>query len=394
MLNQVAVDIDSQERIACQKELFAIPDGTHYLNCAYMSPMLRSTRSVINKWLDRMACPDFAADDFFEPANKARSLFAELINTDQPDRVAIIPSASYGIASAARNVTVRSSQNLIILADQFPSNYYAWKTISNETNAELRIVPRPDTTDNRGQKWNESILAGIDRNTAVIAVPNVHWTDGTRFDLEAIGKKARSVGAKLIIDGTQSIGALPFDQTRIKADAIICAGYKWLLAPYGVGIAYFADTFADGKPIEENWITRAGSENFSGLRYTNRFQPGAQRFDAGGRSNFVHINALVNSLEQLARWSPASIQDYCDRLFSPLTALMDHGFAIENRDYRGAHLFGIRIPSELDPVAVSNSLDGENIRTSVRGAAIRISPHVYNDVRDVESLATALLSLR
>jgi selenocysteine lyase/cysteine desulfurase len=106
----------------------------------------------------------------------------------------------------------------------------------------------------RGSVWNEKILSAIDNNTRAVALGNVHWADGTLFQLEEIRKRTRDVGALLIVDGTQSVGVMPFDVKKIQPDALVCAGYKWLLGPYSIGLAYYSEYFDEGTPIEESWL--------------------------------------------------------------------------------------------------------------------------------------------
>ena len=96
------------------------------------------------------------------------------------------------------------------------------------------------------------------------------------------------MGARFVIDGTQSVGALPFDVGHTRPDAVACAGYKWLTGPYSVGTAWYGPAFDGGTPIEENWITRAGSDRFNELvNYRDDYRPGAIRYDVSERSNFI-----------------------------------------------------------------------------------------------------------
>ena len=128
----------------------------------------------------------------------------------------------------------------------------------------------------------------------MVALPHVHWTDGVRLDLEAIGRRAREVGAALVVDGTQSVGAMPFNVTSIQPDAVICAAYKWLTGPYSIGLAYYGQRYDDGVPSEETWIGRLGSEDFRRLvDYEDAYRPGAARYDVGECSNFVLIPMLI-----------------------------------------------------------------------------------------------------
>ena len=279
------------ELLSCQKHAFSLPDGLHYLNCAYMSPLPNIVELAGIEGIRRKRVPSkITPADFFEDGEGVRRLFADLIHLSHPDHIALIPSVSYGMAIVARNVPVSKEQNIVVLSEQFPSNIYPWRRMWKEKGVEIKTVSPPEKTSGRAVGWNTKILEAINADTAIVAMGHVHWADGTLFDLEAIGSRARSVGAALVIDGTQSIGALPFDVNKIQPDVLICAGYKWLLGPYGIGLAYFGPRFHDGIPLEENWIGRLNSDQFSRLvQYEDRYQPGVKRFDVGERSNFILI---------------------------------------------------------------------------------------------------------
>ena len=378
--------------LTCQREAFSLPRAVHYLNCAYMGPLSQAVQQAGVRGVLRKADPStLAAADFFEEANLARDLFARLVNVDDASRVAIIPSASYGIAIAARNLPCAAGQNIVVTAEQFPSNVYAWRKLAQRRKARLRTVSAL-SVQQRGSAWNEALIDAIDERTAIVAIPNVHWTDGTRFDLERIAARARSFGAAVVIDGTQSVGALPFDVQKIKPDALICAAYKWLLGPYSLGFAYFGQRFDHGEPLEENWIAREGSEDFRGLvNYRDEYQPGALRYDVGERSNFALLPMAIAALEQILAWQPARIQDYCRTLFGEaIDELRTMGFAVESSAWRGAHLFGIRMPAGLDLQTLHADLQRAQVVAALRGSALRVAPNIYNDAQDVAALLDVL----
>ena len=204
------------------------------------------------------------ASDFFSQSNEIRWRFARLVGAADPSRIAVIPSVSYGVAIAARNLAVEKGQNIVLLHEQFPGNVYGWRRRAEDRGAEIRTVAPPEGST-RGAVWNERIIESIDQSTAVVTVPHVHWTDGTVFDLVAIGRRVREVGAALVVDGTQSVGAFPFDVAEIQPDALIVAAYKWLLGPYSTAVAYLGPRFDDGVPLEETWLGRAGSDDFKSL---------------------------------------------------------------------------------------------------------------------------------
>lgn len=381
--------------LACQKSRFSLPDDEHYLNCAYMSPLSVAVESAGITGIARKRVPSRLTQlDFFSEASRARTLFARLVNAPDPSRIAILPAASYGLAVAARNLPAAAGQNIVVTHEQFPANVYPWRRVAETRGVELRTVRPPDGGEGRGREWNARLLEAIDARTAIVALGHVHWTDGTKFDLEAIARRAREVGAAVVVDGTQSVGALPFDVQAIQPDALVCATYKWLMGPYSMGFAYFGPRFDDGEPLEETWLGRAGSEQFKDLvNYRSEYQPGAIRYDVGERTNFALMPMAIAGLEQLLEWQPARIQDYVAGLTAPLfDRVRAAGYTVEDAAFRGAHLFGLRAAAGVDITAVNDRLRARKVHVSLRGSAIRVSPHVYNGARDIDALADALAS--
>lgn len=379
--------------LTCKYAKFSLPTNITYLNCAYMSPMLKSVESAGLRGVRSKRNPaNIRPEDFFTVTRELKAQFASLIKAPGADRIAIIPSASYGLATVTKNVKLKKGEHVLVAAEQFPSNYYPWQSLCSETGAEIKVVsPEKDFKD-RGKIWNEKFIDSIDTQTKVVAVAHAHWADGTLFDLASLRKRTREVGALLIIDGTQSVGALPFDVREIQPDALICAAYKWLLGPYSIGLAYYGDYFNDGKPIEENWIHRLDSENFSGLvNYESWYQAGAARYGMGEHSNFILAPMALKAIAQINRWGVENIQQYCKSITEPaIAALREKGYLIEELPYRGSHLFGVRHANGLTPERVKEKLNKAKIYVSVRGTAIRVSPNVYNDAEDLNRLVKAL----
>ncbi|ELR71064.1 Cysteine desulfurase [Fulvivirga imtechensis AK7] len=388
--------MEVQQLLKNQSEKFNLPDNQIYLNCAYMSPMLKSVEEAGIAGIRRKRNPaSVAPEDFFSETEILRQEFGKLIGTEEYQRIVVIPSVSYGIASVTNNIDIKPGESIITMGEQFPSNYYPWKNLCERSGATLKAIKAPDTFQNRGRLWNQKILDAIDSNTKVVAMAHVHWADGTLFDLKAIREKTHSVGALLVIDGTQSIGALPFDIKEIAPDALICAGYKWLFGPYSIGLAYYGKYFDYGKPIEENWINRADSEDFASLvSYQDAYQPGALRYEVGEHSNFILVPMMLEALKQINAWKPSNIQEYCASITAQaLKRLNDSNFIVEDSRYRGEHLFGIRAKAGINQQRLKTLLARENILVSVRGDAVRVAPHLYNTSDDMERLIDGLLQL-
>ena len=369
-----------------QHELFEIPEGVAYLNCAYMSPQLRSVREIGERAVARKSRPwEITSDDFFDDAEKTRALFARLVGAEA-DGVALIPSVSYGIAVAAANVKVEPGEYILILEDQFPSNVYPWHELAKRRGAKLITVPRPVDHD-----WTPAVLSHLNEDTAVVAVPNCHWTDGSLLDLRRIGGRAREVGAALVVDGIQSLGAHPFDVAEVGPDFLVASAYKWLLGPYGVGFLYVGESYRAGTPIEHNWINRRGSADFSRLvSYQDTFQPGARRYDVGERSNFVLLPMANEALRQILDWGVENVS----KTIGELTALIEEeakkrGIEAIPAKRRARHMVGLKLGSAV-PEDLATQLAGEDIFVSLRGENVRLSPHLYNTAEDVDRLFAAL----
>jgi selenocysteine lyase/cysteine desulfurase len=359
-----------------------------------MSPLLKSVEKAGIEGIKRKRNPfSISTSDFFGDTEKVRAEFAKLIRAPDKKQIVIIPSVSYGMANVVANVRISKGENMIVAAEQFPSNYYPWQKLASEKQAELKVISPPSDLAGRGKIWNERILQSIDSKTKLVALGHVHWADGTLFRLAEIRKRTREVGSLLVIDGTQSVGALPFDVEQIQPDALICGGYKWLMGPYSLGLAYYGPYFDGGKPIEENWINRKHSENFAGLvNYQNEYQPGALRYEVGEHSNFILVPMLLAALKQINAWKPKNIQQYCYKIAPDAIAeLRENGFWIEDEKNRANHLFGVRLPEGIDREKLKIRLQKNNISVSFRGDAIRVSPNVYNKESEMRKLAQVLI---
>tara|TARA_Y100001934_G_scaffold215689_2_gene255666 strand:+ start:1504 stop:2661 length:1158 start_codon:yes stop_codon:yes gene_type:complete len=376
----------SAKMIPCQRHLFDIPRDVAYLNCAYISPIPNATRDAGQAGLARKSMPwTIAAEDFFSESEIVRGLFANLIGA-KPDEVAIIPSASYGVGIAAANVAFEPDQSILVLEEQFPSNLYPWRQLSADNEGLLITVPRPSDGD-----WTTAIINTLDSTTAVVAIPHCHWTDGGLIDLERISSACREHRAALVIDATQSLGALELDVTQVQPDFLISASYKWLLGPYSLGFVYVAPKHHDGRPLEQTWIGREGSQGFVDLvNYRDTFQPGARRYDVGERSNFALIPAARASLELIAGWGVDEIASTLGAMTNEIASRAQSlGLTSQPEHLRASHFLGIRFPEGM-PGNLVERLSAAGVYVSVRGTSMRVTPHLYNDTQDVDRLFDVL----
>jgi selenocysteine lyase/cysteine desulfurase len=371
--------------IPCQRDLFDIPAEIAYFDCAKMSPLMRSAGEAGVRGLMRKAHPwDLKAKHWFDESDRVRALYARLIGAN-PGDVAIVPSVSYGMATAMANVPVAAGQTIVTLAEDFPSTVYGCRALAKRSEARLVTIEPPGTG-----RWSDFLLEAIDGDTALVCAPHTHWVHGTMFDLEAIGRRCRSVGAALVLDTTQSTGALPLDLQAVDPDYAVAASYKWLFGPYSLGFLYVAPRHQTGRPIEEGWVTRKGAEDFRRLSaYEEALEPDARRFDMGERSNFALLPVAGAAISQLLDWGVAKVAETLGAANDALAArLAPHGIlAGENR---APHFLSVRFAKGL-PEGIEERLAAERVHVSLRGDRMRITAHLYNDESDRDRLVRGLI---
>jgi len=374
-------------KLSNQRHLYDIPDDVSYLNCGYMSPLMDTVREAGVRGLSAKRHPwTITPPDFFTGSNRMREAFAALVHAS-PEDIAIVPAASYGMSAAAKNLPLSKGQTVIVAEDQFPSHLFPWRERARDVGAEVCTVGRPDNDD-----WTEAVLETLDRRTAILAVPHCHWTDGGLFDLERLSSECRERNIALALDVTQSAGALPLDVRTVQPDFLTAATYKWLMGPYSLGVLYVSKRWQEeGTPLEQNWIHRKGSENFSRLvDYEDAFAPGAVRFDVGERSNFALVPAAEAGIRQLLEWGVENIAETLGAVTASIAERASElGLSSIANDKRAGHYLGLKMPGGLPP-NLPAELAKRNVYVSVRGPSIRVTPHLYNNEGDVDRFFTAL----
>jgi selenocysteine lyase/cysteine desulfurase len=372
-----------------QRHLFDIPRGIAYFNSAYYSPQLNESRDRLIEGVRAKSSPwTRLADSFFDDADKLRGLWSRLYGGDA-DGYAVVPAASYALSSAARIMEsqLKPGDQILVIAEEFPSNVLPWRRAAHETGAALQTVPRPADSN-----WGAAILSAIDARVKVVAVSTCHWTNGARIDLEPIGAACRNNGSVLVVDATQTFGAMPFSMDSVQPDFLAAASYKWQLGPYGIGLFYVAPRWRSSRPLEESWLARDNARDFTSLaNYSDTYMAGARRFDVGEKVTFTTLPGAIAALEQIEAWGVAQIADSLSAINATISSHLGRlGFGLPDETQRCPHMFGAVLPATFKASNLVAELRKRDIFISQRGNSLRFAPHLHVDDHDVTRLLEAL----
>lgn len=376
-----------------QRHLFSIPSDVTYLDAAYMSPIPNSAAEAGAKGSLVKAAPwDMTIGNYYDDVERARELAASFIGATADD-IAVIPATSYGIAVAASNVPVPPGSVIIMMDNEHTSHRYAWYELAQQKGARVVTAPRAP-----GQSWGEALVAtirGSDAPVAVVAGTLVHWFEGMTVDIEAVADAARSVGASLVMDGTQWVGALPFDVSRVRPDFLSFATYKFLLGPYRLAFLYADRAWHDnGRPIEfHSWNRRGGERPDFYLETMPGYLPGARRYDMGERSDFAVLPVAIKALELLQEWGVPAVNERLAYLNGLIWSEAERrAFSGPPPEFRAPHIAVVELGDRHRP-DLARDLKLHKAIVTIRGTKMRVTPHVYNEERDIVRLFDVLEQL-
>ncbi len=369
---------------ASDRSLFDIPAGTLYLDTAAQGPRLRAVLAAGHTALEGTRTPwRLHMTQWRQAIERVRALAAGCLDGDA-DGVALVPSAAYGLAIAARNVPLSGGDVVGVLEGQFPSNLLCWQQRCAETGAHVHGIERKD------EGWTGAVLDALDRTPAlrVLALPHAYWHDGAMLDLDAISARCHAGGIALVLDLSQSLGALPVDLARWRPDFVVSVGHKWMLGPTGLAYLWASPRWrAHGVSIEQHWTARAVDDWHFPVDVPPPHRQGARRFDAGGITGPLRLSMADAALSQLHDWGLASLPERLGARTRALdAALRDAGLEACLTVDHAPHFTGVRVPQER-MAAVGAALDAAGIVCTRRHGRLRIAPHLHVDEDDLAHVA-------
>ena len=373
-----------------QREHFEMPREICFLNAASWSPLPRKTLEAARAAVGRKGQPWKLPGGFAnEMHERTRAAAARLINADADD-IALISSVGYGVATAAKLVTIPRGSRVLMLENDHSSPVLEWQSRAEAQGFVVDTVRQPDDGD-----WTSAVMAAIERPGAppvgLASISSVHWSDGGLIDIDKVGAALKKQGAMFLVDATHGVGVLAMDVKALDPDFVIFPTYKWLIGPYGRAFIYVAKRHQNGIPLEQTSYGRRNVNSERDVYFADvGYVPNARRFDMGERDHFISMEMAAIGMEMMSAWGAAAVVRRLNMLTERIAdGLQNAGVQIAEARFRAPHILSLGFRGGM-PAGLVEGLAGEGIHVAPRLGRMRISPHVYNDEADADRFVAVL----
>jgi len=362
---------------------------TIYLNNASVGPLPERTRRVLDEFNRKRAAPFRLPDrELFATLAESRRLAAELIGAS-PEEIALTINTGFGLSLAARALPLRPGDIVLASDKEFPANVYPWMRLK-DSGVTLELAP----TTAEGWPDEAHLLDRLsDPRVRVLAVSLVQFSNGYTVNLARLSAATRASGTYLVIDAIQGVGQLPVDVTKTPVDILACGAQKWLLSPWGSGFVYVRrELVREMSPSITGWMAFEGTEDFTRLtEYRDTLRGDARRFEliTLPYQDFAGMNA---SLGLLLSAGIQRIAEHLRALHAPVLAWAGRHEVrvLSPRGERGSGILCVQPP---DVGEAFRRLKAARVISSMREGGIRLSPHLYNTVDEMERVVDILEAL-
>jgi cysteine desulfurase / selenocysteine lyase len=365
------------------RQEFPVTRRWAYFDHAAVAPPSASARAVLVEWVDDMAANGVAVwANWQRRVDETRKRAGRLLNTD-PKNIAFIKNTSEGISFVAEGLPWRAGDNVVTAADEYPSNLYPWMNLVDR-GVEVRRVASKD-----GRILIDDLRAALDARTRLVTLSYVEYATGFRNDLDAICSLCRERGVLFFVDAIQGLGAFPLDVRKTPIDFLAADGHKWLLGPEGAGIFFVRPELVEQMhTVEVGWQSVIHDHDFSRIELV--LKPHAGRWESG-TLNYGGIVALGASLELL-------LSAGADAIAARLLELTDHlceqakraGFGVYSSRRTGEASGIVSLTGIGDPAAAVRQCRAAGVIVNQRAGRLRVSPHVYNTLEEIDHLVNVL----
>jgi selenocysteine lyase/cysteine desulfurase len=358
-----------------------------YLNNAGIGPLPERTRRVLDDFNAKRTAPHLLPDpELQQMLADARTAAARLVNADA-DEIALAPNTTMGLNTAARSLPIARGETVLICDREFPANVYPWLVLRDE-GIDVEVAP----TDDRGWPNEDYLLERLrDPRVRVLGISFVQFSNGFRANLDRLGDACRANGTYLVVDGIQGIGQCPLDVRETPVDVVACGAQKWLLSPWGAGFLYVRrDLIERLRPPLAGWMAFEGTDDFTRLtEYDTTYRHNARRFEVGTLA-FQSMLAMSASIGLLLEVGVGAIAAHWRSLRAPLLAAAEAGTVQLTSPTDGVHESAIVCVRTPDVAASFRALRRAGIVCVKREGAIRLSPHCYNTLQEIEHVVEVL----
>jgi selenocysteine lyase/cysteine desulfurase len=357
-----------------------------YLNLAGQSPVPKVGIKALQRAIEWKNSPHTVPDkEYFDGPNRVRAAIAKLIGA-QPDEIALTAGASAGTQAVAYGLEWKPGEEVITASGEFPLQYATWKPMEEREGTVVKVVKAAGVFHSA-----DDFIAALTPRTRLASVSHVRFDDGSMLNAAKLAAACQANGTLLLLDVSQSCGAVSINVSQLGADFLVCAGYKWLLGPFGTGFFWCKqEHIAKMRPGPFYWMAAEGVNNFADLAAAPpKPANAARRWDAAETANFYNLAAMEAGLELVLRAGPETVIAHNHALIEQLFARLPLDRCVvaspTERAQRGPYgCFQARTAEKTKELY--NKLRSENVITSLREGKIRVSPYLYNSERDIDRL--------
>ncbi len=363
---------------------FPVRRNLVYFNHAAVAPLPRRVAGAIVAHIENLR--DRGAADWrkwYATIERTRRKAAEFLGAGDAD-LAFLPSTSWALNVVARGVDWKAGDNVVGDDMEFPSNYFPWKFLEDQ-GVEYRLV-----RNRAGRVTTQDIAAQVDARTRVVAVSWVAFHNGFVYPIEEIGAFCAEKGILFVVDAIQGLGALPLDVARSRIDVLAADAHKWLFGQEACTVFYVAPGARERlRASFGGWWNIHNEEEAGFLDYRGKLYQSARRYEPGSlpTAQIAGLEAALGLLREIG------VETVRDRILTVVGALRDglaaRGWRITSPE---PVLSGIlaAVPPARDVRAMAKALEQRGIIVAPREGAVRFSPHVANDLGEVEKALAAI----
>ncbi|MCZ8343470.1 MAG: aminotransferase class V-fold PLP-dependent enzyme [Leptospira sp.] len=362
-----------------------------WLNYCGTTPVSLYTIKCINLYLEEYSKFGIFNPSFSEPQIKLniRNYISEILKCS-PEEIGIVHNTSEGMNLYSHSISIPSGKRILVLENEYPSNVYPWEHWTKK-NVTLGFVSIGNSPDEFYENLRRELSKG---DVYLFSFSPVHWCTGVVFDLNTVSQICEQFGTKLVVDGSQSVGHVEMDFSRVKVDFCAFAAWKWLLGPLGLGVIYISKEWSkDFQLIFKGQASVVNDSNY--FPYRDEWKPAADQFEQS-TSNFNDWIYFLASLHMLKSLGFDRVQKRIFEIAGKLSDMLHSlGFVLETDPHESIRtgilaIKGYKSGREFQPEVLQMFLKKKQVITAVRLGRLRLAPHIAIEEHHIKKLESYL----